>query len=117
MAVDAVPGELFSAPNSLLTGKFTGNFMSSAEALGDKSPPESALAEKLGFRGQSEQGTIREGTGNGIPCYLRLAAKMLATCTVEPKRMWRTTRSRSTQNLGPRSVLPPGTLRFRSAQC
>jgi hypothetical protein len=33
MAVDAVSCELFSSPNSLLTGKNTGNFVSSVEAI------------------------------------------------------------------------------------
>jgi len=33
LAVDAVPCELFSGPNSLLTGKNTGNFASSAETI------------------------------------------------------------------------------------
>jgi hypothetical protein len=47
--VDAVPCELFSAANSLLTGKFTGNIVHLAKALGDKSPPESSLAEKTEF--------------------------------------------------------------------
>jgi hypothetical protein len=33
LAVDAVSCELFSSPNSLLTGKNTGNFVSSVEAI------------------------------------------------------------------------------------
>jgi hypothetical protein len=47
--VDAVSCELFSDPNSLLTGKFTGNILLLAEAFRDKSPSESALAGKTEF--------------------------------------------------------------------
>jgi hypothetical protein len=57
MAVDAVPCELFSAPDSLLTGKFTGNIVSLAEVLRDKSSPENPLAGKTRFSRPS-------GTGN-----------------------------------------------------
>jgi hypothetical protein len=57
LAVGAVPCELFARPNSLLTGKFTGNFVCLAEAFRDKLPPESALEGKTGFSWPT-------GTGN-----------------------------------------------------
>jgi hypothetical protein len=67
--VEAVPCELFSSPNPLLTGKNTGNFVTLVDVSGDNSAQQSALTEKTCFGDQSEQGTIREVTGLGIPCY------------------------------------------------
>jgi hypothetical protein len=57
LAEDAVPCELFSGPNSLPTGKFTGNFVSWAEVLRDKSASQTALEGKAWF-------SRRIGTGN-----------------------------------------------------
>jgi hypothetical protein len=44
MAEDAVPCELFSGPNSLLTGKNTGKFDGQGRAPGRKVLPDSTLA-------------------------------------------------------------------------
>ena len=62
--MDAVPCKLFSGFNSLLTGKFTGNFVSLAEAFCYKSPPESTLAGNTRFSRSigtgNDQGRNRE---------------------------------------------------------
>jgi hypothetical protein len=68
LAVDAVQCELFSGPNSLLTGKNTGSLGPWSELAWHNSTLQTVLARKLPFSGQSEQGRIREGTGDGIPC-------------------------------------------------
>ena len=53
----------FSPPNSLLTGKFTGNIASSGEQFGNKPPPVIALARKTEFSRPigtgNDQGTSR----------------------------------------------------------
>jgi hypothetical protein len=59
VAVDAVAGELFSAPSSLLTGKNTGNFSSMIQPSLDKSRIYGGLARKLRFPDESEQGINR----------------------------------------------------------
>jgi hypothetical protein len=62
--VDAVSCELFSGPNSLLTGKFKGNIAIRANAFRDKSTADSALAGKAWFsrpvRTEGDQGVSRD---------------------------------------------------------
>ena len=51
----AVSCELFSGPNSLPTGKNTGNIMPSINPFGDNCTPDSGLARTTRFLDQSEQ--------------------------------------------------------------
>jgi hypothetical protein len=57
LAVDAVPCELFSGPNSLLIGKNTGNLRLYSERFGDNFTMQSGLAKKM-------RSSIPIGTGN-----------------------------------------------------
>src|ERR1700737_4695758 len=64
MAEDAVTSELPLWLNSLLTGKNTGILRIRSPILAAKSQPARRLARKTEFCGQSEQGSIREATGD-----------------------------------------------------
>jgi len=71
MAEDAVSCELFSAFDSLLTGKNTGNMALRSQQLGDKSLSRNRLARKNALLQPigtgTDQGIIKEETGNAIP--------------------------------------------------
>jgi hypothetical protein len=53
--------------SSLLTGTKTGNFAHSAGAILSNAALKSALARKLSFRDQSQQGMIRDNEDLGFP--------------------------------------------------
>ncbi len=63
MAEEAVSCELFSCPNSLLTGKNTGISRFRSYHSTDKLQPERRVAKNTQHCRQSEQGPIRETTG------------------------------------------------------
>jgi hypothetical protein len=73
MAVDSLARTLL-CQNSLLTGKNTGNLRFRTRRSRDKSLSESALGDKGNIHAESEQGSIRQLTGNErIPSYKMLA--------------------------------------------
>jgi hypothetical protein len=74
LAVDAVACELFSSSISLLTGNFTGNFARSSLAIRAYLHAGHCLGkEKLYFHDKSEQGAIRDRTGNNDSLILSWA--------------------------------------------
>jgi hypothetical protein len=64
LAVDAVVRELFSCPNSVLSGKNTGNLRVWSKPYGSNSKTESALSKRIGVSGTigtaNDQGRNRE---------------------------------------------------------
>jgi hypothetical protein len=83
VAVDAVARELFSATNSLLTGKNTGNFLRMLRRRLGQTMVMQRFGGKLSSQAKSEQGISWERIGNGNSLIPRspvfVAAKLAVT--------------------------------------